>query len=388
MTEPPLTHSRRSFVIGILSTSAAHCFGQGMSARKAPVQPRNKPSGIPFEARFTDVARRAGLNLTTIYGSPDHNEYILEAIGCGCAFIDYDNDGWIDLFLVGGTRLAEPLNGSGIRLYKNNRDGTFTDVTVRAGLAKTWWGCGVCVADYNNDGFDDLFVTGWGENVLYRNNGDGTFSDVTQASGLKQSAGRWGTGCTFLDYNRDGNLDLFVANYIGGFDPAKAPKPGMASNCQYAGMPVLCGPRGFPFGQHSLYRNNGNGTFTDVSTQSGIAKARNSYGLTAIAADFDDDGWPDIYVACDSTPSLLFLNNHDGTFREEGAIRGVAYGEDGQEQAGMGTAVGDYDLDGRLDILKTNFMDDTSNLYHNLGKATFEDATRQAGLCVEHRFVT
>jgi len=372
----------------MLGTAGAHFFGQGMSTRKAPVQPRGRASGIAFAAHFTDVAPQAGLTSPTVYGAGERNQYILETIGCGCAFIDYDNDGWIDIFLLGGTRLTGTAEGGGNRLFKNNRDGTFTDVTSRAGLAKTGWACGVCVADYNNDGFDDIFVSGWGDNILYRNNGDGTFTDVTKASGLKQSAGRWGTGCTFLDYNRDGNLDLFVANYIGSFDPAKAPKPGMAANCQYSGMPVLCGPRGFPFGQHSLYRNNGDGSFTDVSVQSGIAKARNSYGLTAIAADFDDDGWPDIYVACDSTPSLLFLNNHDGTFREEGALRGVAYSEDGQEQAGMGVAVNDYDLDGHLDIFKTNFADDTSNVYHNDGRGSFDDVTRRVGLGVENRFVS
>jgi len=383
-----LTYSRRSFVIGMLSAAAARCFGQGMSTRKAPPQPRSKPSGIPFEAHFTDIARQAGLNSATVYGSPGSSQYILETIGCGCAFIDYDNDGWIDIVLLGGTRLAGASGDGGNRLYRNNRDGTFTDVTARAGLARTFWACGVCVGDYNNDGFDDLFITGWGENLLYRNNGDGTFTDVTEVSGLKHSAGRWGSGCTFLDYNRDGHLDLFVANYITGFDPAKAPRPGMAANCQYSGMPVLCGPRGFPFGQHSLYRNNGDGTFADVSIPSGIAKARGSYGLTAIAADLDDDGWPDIYVACDSTPSLLLLNNHDGTFRDEGALRGVAYSEDGLEQAGMGAAVNDYDLDGHLDIFKTNFADDTSNLYRNDGKGNFDDVTRKAGLGVENRFVS
>jgi hypothetical protein len=242
------------------------------------------------------------------------------------------------------------------------------------------------VGDYNNDGFDDLFITYWGQNILYRNNGDGTFTDVTRAAGLPDSSGRWSTGCTFLDYNRDGHLDLFVASYLD-FDLQKSPTPGQNANCRWMGTPVTCGPRGFPYGQHSLYRNKGDGTFIDVSAASGIAGSRNSYGLTAIAGDFDDDGWPDIYLACDSTPSLLFMNNHDGTFREEGAIRGVAYGEDGQEQAGMGVAVGDYDLDGRLDIFKTNFEGDTPDLYHNIGNANFEEASRRAGLAVENRFV-
>jgi len=348
---------------------------------------RPAPSGRPFHAHFVDVAATAGLTAPVIYGGVDSKKYILEATGCGCAFLDYDNDGWVDIFLLSGTRLGENPPGAVTRLYKNNRDGTFTDVTEKAGLLKTGWACGVCVGDYNNDGFDDLFITYWGNNVLYRNNGDGTFTDVTKAAGLVDPRKRWGSGCTFIDYNRDGNLDLFVSNYME-FDLDKAPKPGQTANCEYSSTPVFCGPRGYPHGQHCLYRNNGDGTFTDVSVASGVAGVKTSYGFTTIAADFDDDGWPDIFVACDSTPSLLYMNNHDGTFREEGPIRGVAFSEDGQEQGGMGAAVGDYDLDGKLDILKTNFMDDTSNLYRGLGKGTFEDATRRAGLGVENRFVS
>jgi hypothetical protein len=378
--------SRRVFLAGMLGATATACFGQGVAAHKAVAQPRGKPSGLPFNARFSDIAAQAGLRGVTVYGESDHKQYIVETLGCGCAFLDFDNDGWLDIFLLSGTRLGDQPSGASNRLFKNNRDGTFTDVTERAGLLKTGWACGVCVGDYNNDGFDDLFVTYWGQNVLYRNNGDGTFTDVTWAAGLSPQANRWGTGCTFIDYNRDGHLDLFVANYLD-FDVKSSPQPGQTANCRWMGVPVTCGPRGFPHGQHSLYRNKGDGTFLDISVASGIAAAKNSYGLTAIAADFDDDGWPDIYVACDSTPSLLFMNNHDGTFREEGAIRGVAYGEDGQEQAGMGVAVGDYDGDGRLDIFKTNFEGDTPDLYRNTGKANFEEVSARAGLAVENRFV-
>jgi hypothetical protein len=378
--------SRRVFLTGLMGIGAATCFGQGVARHKSVVQFRGKPSGLPFNARFTDVASHAGLRSITVYGPADHKECIVETLGCGCAFVDYDNDGWLDIFLLSGTRFGDAPQGATNRLFKNNRDGTFTDVTEKAGLLKTGWACGVCVGDYNNDGFEDLFVTYWGQNVLYRNNGDGTFKDVTQTAGLSDSTQRWGTGCTFLDYNRDGHLDLFIANYLA-FDLGKAPKPGQTANCRWMDVPVTCGPRGFPYGQHSLYRNNGDGTFTDVSLDSGIAAAKSSYGLTAISGDFDDDGWPDIYVACDSTPSLLFLNNHDGTFREEAALRGLAYSEDGQEQAGMGAAVGDYDLDGRLDIFKTNFEGDTPDLYHNLGKASFEEASRRSGVAVENRYV-
>ena len=379
--------TRRTFLAGVLGTAASASFGQGVATRKAVPQPRGKFSGLPFNAHFQDIGAKAGLRFPSIYGGVDHKDYIIEVTGCGCAFIDYDDDGWMDVFVLSGVRLKDTPEGTSNRLYKNNRDGTFTDVTQEAGLFKTGWACGVCVGDYNNDGFEDIFVTYWGHNVLYRNNGDGTFTDVTQAAGLAETAQRWGSGCTFVDYNRDGHLDLFISRYMD-FDLEKAPKPGQTANCEYSSTPVFCGPRGYPHGQHSLYKNNGDGTFTDVSVPAGIAGIKTSYGFTTIAADFDDDGWPDIYVACDSTPSLLFMNNHDGTFREEAPIRGIAFSEDGQEQGGMGAAVGDYDLDGRLDILKTNFMDDTSNLYHNLGKGNFEDATRRAGLGVENRFVS
>src|SRR5690348_7516400 len=251
--------SRRVFLTGLAGTAASACFGQGISTHKAVAQPRGKPSGLPFNAKFTDIGAQAGLLAPTIYGPLDHKEYIVETLGCGCAFFDYDNDGWIDIFLLSGSRFGETAETSTNRLYKNNRDGTFTDVTEKSGLHKTGWACGVCVGDYNNDGFEDLFVTYWGSNVLYRNNGDGTFTDVTKAAGLVDPRPRWGSGCTFIDYNRDGNLDLFVSNYME-FDLDKAPKPGQTANCEYSSTPVFCGPRGYPHGEHCLYRNNGDGT--------------------------------------------------------------------------------------------------------------------------------
>ena len=379
--------SRRSFLSGLAGAFASACYGQGVTTHKAATLPRGKPSGLPFNAKLSDIASSAGLRSKCIYGEADRKTYLLETIGCGCAFLDFDNDGWLDVLLLGGLRIAQKSEETSTRLYRNNRDGTFTDVTERAGLVHPGWACGVCVGDYNNDGFEDLFVTYWGQNVLYRNNGDGTFTNVTKQAGLLDSAQYWGSGCTFIDYNRDGHLDLFVANYAL-LDLKTAPKPGEKPTCFFDGLPVNCGPRGYPHGNHSLYRNNGDGTFTDTSAPSGIAGVRSSFGLTAVAADFDDDGWPDIYLAGDSTPSLLFLNNHDGTFREEGAIRGVAYGDDGEEQAGMGVAVGDYNLDGKLDIFKTNFTGDIPNLYRNSGKANFEDVTRQSGLAVDNRFVS
>jgi hypothetical protein len=379
-----MSRSRREFLATLLTPVAG--LAQGVASRSVKPQPRGKPSGIPFDARFTDVAKQAGLTAPVIYGNPDRKDYILEAIGCGCAFFDYDNDGWLDIFLLSGTLMQGAPAGATNRLYKNNRDGTFTDVTAKAGLLRTGWASAVCVGDYNNDGFEDLFITYFGQNVLYRNNGDGTFTDVTREAGLLGAPNRWGAGCTFLDYDRDGHLDLFVSNYLK-FDAARVPKPGQTAECNWKGVPVNCGPRGLPPGEHLLYRNNGDGTFRDVTVPSGIAKAKGSYGMTAIAADFDNDGWPDIFVACDSTSSFYFRNKHDGTFEEEGIVRGVALNEDGMEQAGMGVGIGDYDLDGNLDLFKTHFADDTNILYRNDGKGNFDDVTIRSGLGVETRYV-
>jgi hypothetical protein len=309
-------------------------------------------------------------------------------MGGGCAFFDFDNDGWMDIFILGGRLLDSVPSGSGNRLYRNNRDGTFADVTAKSGLGDPGWANGVCVGDYNNDGFEDLFLTYYGHNRLYRNNGDGTFTDVTTRAGLLHSGDRFGTGCTFLDYDRDGHLDLFVANYVE-FDLATAPKPSIhVATCSYQGVAVYCGPRGLPIPTHALYRNNGDGTFTDVSKASGIAALKTSYGLTAVSLDVDEDGWPDIMVAADSTPSLLFMNNHDGTFREEALVRGLAVSSNGQEMAGMGIASGDYDLDGHIDIFKTHYQLQSNGLYHATGKGDFDDVTVESGIGTERRFVS
>ena len=379
---------RREFVAGL--TGLPFCagvplVGQGVASRGVKPQRRAKPSGIPFHAHFVDVAQQAGLLRPVVYGEQDKKQYILETVGCGCAFIDYDNDGWMDLFLLTGTRFGHSPGEASNRLYRNNRDGTFTDVTEKAGLRWAGWASGVCTGDFDNDGFEDLLFTYWGGFILYRNNGNGTFSDVTAASGLIPDPTSWYSGCTFLDQNRDGHLDLFLSSYVD-FDLKRVPKPGEGSHCNWKGIPVNCGPRGLPTGHCSLFRNNGKGKFEDVSRAAGIAKSK-GYGLTAVSADFDNDGWPDIFVACDSTPSLLFLNNHDGSFREEGLERGVALNEDGMEQAGMGVAVGDFGPTGNLDIFKTHFSDDTNILYRNDGKGYFEDMTTASGLGVETRFV-
>jgi hypothetical protein len=379
--------TRRTFVASMLATSAGRLMAQqsGVASHVVKPQAGMAPTGRPF-SRFTDVAHESGLVLPVVSGGIDRKEYIIEAVGSGCAFFDYDNDGWMDIFLLSGTRLEGAPVGATNRLYQNNRDGTFTDVTDKAGLRDVGWAYGVCVGDYNNDGFEDLFCSYFGQNKLYRNNGTGTFSDVTKEAGLIGPISRFGTGCTFVDYNRDGHLDLFVSNYVQ-FDFKTVPKPSENPTCNFRGVPVNCGPRGLVPGYHSLYRNNGNGTFTDVSKEAGISNFKDSYGLTVVAADFDNDGWPDIYVACDSTPSLLFMNNHDGTFREEGMSRGLAVSGDGNEQAGMGVGVGDYDLDGNLDVFKTHFSNDAPGLFHNDGKANFDDVTLQARLAVETKYV-
>ncbi len=340
----------------------------------------------PF-SQFVDVAQTAGLKETMIYGEPDSFTYIIESMATGCAFFDYDNDGWMDIFILGGRTLAGIPPGAGNRLYHNNRDGSFSDVTARSGLADPGWAQGVCVGDYNNDGWEDLFLTYYGQNRLYRNNGDGTFANVTAEAGLLHPKARYSTGCTFVDYNRDGHLDLFVSNYLE-FDLATAPKPSLAvSNCNYEGVPTYCGPVGLPKAQHYLYRNNGDGTFSDVSEAAGISALRGSYGLTALTFDADEDGWPDIFVACDMSPSLLLMNQHDGTFREEGLVRGIAVSGEGREMGGMGAGVGDYNLDGHSDVVKTHFYNQANGLYRNDGKGNFDDSTTEAGLNKETRFV-
>jgi hypothetical protein len=354
-----------------------------LGLRQAARMPaRNADSGKSFPIRFEDVAAKAGIKTPTIYGGAETNKYILETTGCGAAFFDYDNDGWLDLFLVNGTTLEAKAGESCNRLLRNNRNGTFTDVTRAAGLERSGWGQGVCIGDFDNDGYDDLFVTYWGQNVLYHNNRNGTFTDVTQKAGLVTEP-HWGAGCAFVDYDFDGHLDLFLTNYIE-LDLKTAPPPGSGS-CVYQGMPVNCGPQGLTRAKSFLFRNNRDGTFTDVSERSGIRKAPPSYGLGVLVGDFDNDGKPDIYVANDSEMSYLFWNNGDGTFTEGGLEAGVATNRDGRNQSGMGVAAGDYDGDGMLDIFKTNFSDDLPNLYRNRGKRVFEEQTLNAGLGIYSR---
>ena len=387
----------------------------------APAKGTGTAGVSPAGVSYVEVSRKAGVDFQNVFGAPERKRYLLETTGCGVAWIDYDGDGFPDLFLVNGTTLENWGSGFGIRdsakedhklearsqslqesseaienrsrkagkidnptnrLYHNNGNGTFTDVTAKAGLLHTGWGQGVCAGDYDNDGRDDLFVTYYGKNLLYHNNGDGTFTEVAERAGVAGDAWRWNTGCTFFDYDRDGLLDLFVANYVDqGRDFQLLPQPGSGQFCQYKGIPMACGPRGLPTGRNYLYHNNGDGTFTDVSEKSGILLLpEKHYALGVISVDYDNDGWPDLYVACDSTASILYHNNRNGTFTDQAFVAGVAYSGDGEAQAGMGVAAGDYNQDGYLDLAKTNFSDDTPDLYANNGDGTFRDATFTAGL--------
>jgi hypothetical protein len=352
----------------------------GYALRRFPAAGSSVASKSEYFPRYVDVGKEAGLLAKTIIAGHENKDFLLSTTGGGIALFDYDNDGWLDIFVVNGWGLTdfpkgeEPTN----HLYKNNRDGTFTDVTEKAGLVRHGWGQGVCVGDYDNDGNLDLFVTYYGKNVLYHNNGNGTFTDVTRESGLLEAENHWNTGAAFVDYNRDGHLDLFVSNYV-------AYEHGLTlyeSNPALVGQqsPILYGVAGLKGSSNFLYRNNGNGTFTNLSQASGISKAEPTYGFTPCVGDYDNDGWPDIYVADDSTPSLLFMNNRDGTFRETGVLAGVAYDANGHAQGGMGADAMDYDGDGLLDIVKTNFSDEIPSLLHNEGRGFFTDVTVPSGL--------
>ena len=353
------------------------------------------PDSASWNVTFTDIALSAGLREPSVYGGVDRKRFIIETNGAGVALLDYDNDGWLDALVLSGTRLKDgtrqeeelsAIGGATNRLYRNRRNGTFEDVTDAAGLRRTGWASSVCAGDYDNDGWIDLFLTYYGRNVLYRNGPDGRFEDVTTRAGLSQPASRWGSGCTFVDYDRDGRLDLFVANYLR-FDLSTAPEPGAGSNCLWKGIPVNCGPKGLPTDTNLLYHNRGGGTFDDVSVASGVVKVTGRYPMTALAADLDGDGWQDIYVASDSTAAILYRNNRDGTFTDVAVESGIAYGENGNPQAGMGAAAGDFNGDGLLDVVKTHFADDIPSLFRNLGKGLFEDVAVPYGLSVENRHV-
>ena len=350
-------------------------------AQKVP-EPYPASTAHPPPAWFEDVAPQAGIKILNVNGGVTSKRYILEATGSGVAILDYDNDGYPDIFLVNGAYLHSEAGETGppptSHLFHNNHDGTFTDVTAKSGLTETGWGQGACVGDYDNDGLPDLYVTSYGKNRLYHNEGHGRFREVAEQAGVAGTGKEWGTGCAFVDYDRDGKLDIAVANYVH-FDIKEVPELGKAA-CMWKGVPVMCGPRGLEWAPNTLYHNLGNGKFEDVSVKSGFPKTNGHYCFSVSTIDADEDGWPDIYMACDSTPAILYHNNHDGTFTDRAADAGVAFNEDGREQAGMGSTIGDYDGDGHLDIFKTNFSDDTATLYHSRGDGTYDDVTYTSGL--------
>lgn len=359
---------RRRVLCGLLLAAASLLLSADSRSQRSAAEP------LPI--RLVDVAAQAGVTLQNLSGGP-RKDYLLEIAGNGAAWLDYDGDGWLDLLIVNGSKIEHIERGGDLMaaLYRNQRNGKFTDVTKASGLTRTGWGMGACAADYDNDGHADVYLTGYGANVLYRNRGDGTFADVTARAGVEET--RWSTGCAWGDYDRDGWLDLYVANYVA-LDVRKTPTRGVNSFCQYMGMDVLCGPRGLPAASDRLFRNNGDGTFTDVSQQAGIAGSA-FYGFQVMFSDLDDDGWPDIYVANDSTPNFCFRNNRDGTFTDIALEAGVALSEEGRAQAGMGLDIADYDRDGRLDVFVTNFSHDTNTLYRNTAEG-FRIETTAAGL--------
>jgi hypothetical protein len=374
------------FLLGVVTVFSLMAHSQS-AAQPSQQVPAAKSSVNPGLANFSDIAEKAGLTAVNVFGGVDTKKYIIETTGTGVAIFDYDNDGWPDIFIVNGTTLEgfsakdAPTN----HLYHNNHDGTFTDVTAKAGLTATGWGQGVCAGDYDNDGWEDLYVTYYGKNRLYHND-HGVFTEVGEKAGVAGSGKAWGTGCAFVDFNRDGRLDLMVANYVD-FNIATTPTPGEGSSCVWKGVPVMCGPRGLPGAKNILYENRGDGTFVDVSAKAHIDQTGGHYAFSVSTFDYDDDGWPDIYVACDSAPSILYHNNHDGTFTDVAVMAGVAFNEDGREQAGMGTTIADYNGDGRLDIFKTNFSDDTPTLYRNDGGGIFSDVTYAAGLGLHTQYL-
>ena len=363
-----------------VATGGAHPAVKDSHSR--PITAGGFVDGAPIV--FADITKAAGLDKFLQRSGSPKNKTVLETMGSGVALLDYDNDGWLDIFLLNGSTEAA-MNGREpaprAMLLHNNHDGTFTDVTEKAGVANLRWGFGVAVGDYDNDGWPDIYIANYGKNRLYRNNHDGTFTDVAEKAGV--ALGGWSTGPTWGDYDHDGLLDLFVPGYIK-FDLAHPPIPGQGgipqNFCQFRGISVMCGPRGLPGEADHLFHNNGDGTFTDVSVKAGVSNPSGYYGLASAFVDVDDDGWLDLVVANDSVPNYLYRNRRNGTFEDISYASGFALSEDGREQANMGIAVGDYNRDGKVDLFTTTFSDDYKTLYRNDGEGSFTDVSYKAGL--------
>jgi hypothetical protein len=363
-----------------MSTGSAHAPVKDALSR--PITAGGFVDGAPVI--FVDVTHTSGIDRFHHRSGGPEKRTILETPGSGVALLDYDNDGWLDIYLLNGSTFPA-LKGKEAppraMLLHNNHDGTFTDVTEKAGVANERWGFGVAIGDFDNDGWPDIYVSNFGKNRLYHNNHDGTFTDVAETAGV--ALGGWSTGATWGDYDHDGYLDLFVPGYVkfNADNPPIAGKGGIpAGFCQFRGVQVMCGPRGLPGEGDHLFHNNGNGTFTDVSVKAGVADAKGYYGFSSVFVDVDDDGWVDLAVANDSVPKYLYRNKHDGTFEDISYLSGFALNDDGREQAAMGIAVGDYNRDGKVDLYITNFSDDYNTLYRNEGDAAFADVSFRAGI--------
>ena len=365
---------------GAVSTGGVHA--AVLDSEKRPITAGGFVDSGPMV--FQDVAEKAGLTRWRHVMGTDETRFILETVGSGVALLDYDNDGWLDIYFVNGSTY-DAMSGKATpphaALFHNNHDGTFTDVAAQAGVTNDRWGFGVAVGDYDNDGWPDLYVSNFGKNRLYHNNHDGTFTDVAEKAGV--ALGNWSTGATFGDYDGDGRLDLFVPGYVH-YDIEHPPVPGSSvvafSTCEFRGLKVMCGPRGLKGEGDHLFHNNGDGTFTDVSEKAGVADANRYYGLTAVFADVNNDGKVDLMVANDSTPNYLYVNKGDGTFEDASYASGYALNENGRETASMGIAVGDYLNNGWLDLYNTVFSDDYNPLYKNEGGGNFSDVSYQAGI--------
>jgi len=378
--QPANQDKRQAPMASGVATGAAHAAVKDSKSR--PITAGGFVDNAP--AVFTDITKQAGLDKFRHRTGNPQKETILETMGSGVAVLDYDNDGWLDIYLLNGSTFAAMKGQEApprAMLLHNNHDGTFTDVTDKAGVANERWGFGVAIADYDNDGWPDIYVANYGKNRLYHNNHDGTFTDVAEKAGV--ALGGWSTSPTWGDYDHDGLLDLFVPGYVK-FDLDHPPIAGQGAIppnfCQFRGIAVMCGPRGLPGEPDHLFHNNGDGTFTDVSVRAGVFDPAGYYGLGAVFVDVDDDGWLDLAVANDSVPNYLYRNRHDGTFEDISYASGFALSEDGREQASMGIAVGDYNRDGKVDLFTTTFSDDYKTLYRNDGGGSFTDVTFRAGL--------